>query len=178
MAVIEQRYAAALADLVARGDIAAADLARDLRQVSAMLAESAGLATVLVSPAVNWPHKRAVIEALAARAQLAPITRNFLLVVAQRGRAARIPGIARALDQLLLERRGIVRAEVASARALSAAERLALEQALARRLGRQLETHYRLQPDLVGGFVARVGDDVYDASILGRLQRLRHQLTA
>ncbi len=178
MGVIEQRYAEALADLVARGSVAAADLARDLEQVAAMLAEPTGLATVLASPAVNWPHKRAALEALAGRAQLAPVTRNFLLVVAQRGRAARIPGIVRAFEELLLERRGIVRAEIASARPLSAAERAALEQALARRLGRQLEPRYRVQPDLVGGFVARVGDDVYDASILGRLQRLRHQLTA
>jgi F-type H+-transporting ATPase subunit delta len=178
MAIIEQRYANALADLVARGDIAAGDLARDLGQVSAMLAESTGLATVLTSPAVNWLHKRAVIDALAARAQLAPITRNFLLVVAQRGRAGRIAAIAHALEALLLERRGIVRAEVSSARILSAGERAMLEQTLARRLGRQLEAHYRLQPDLVGGFLARVGDDVYDASILGRLQRLRHRLTA
>ncbi len=178
MGVIEQRYAEALADLVARGGVPAAEISRDLAQVGAMLAERNGLATVLASPAVNWPRKRAVLDALAAGAQLAPITRNFLLVVVQRGRTARIPGIARALEQLLLERRGIVRAEIASARTLSAAERAALEQALAHRLGRQLEPHYRLQPDLVGGFIARVGDDVYDASILGRLQRLRHQLTA
>ncbi|MGN6592467.1 MAG: F0F1 ATP synthase subunit delta [Terriglobales bacterium] len=45
-----------------------------------------------------------------------------------------------------------------------------------RQLGRKLQTRYATDPELVGGFVAQVGDQVYDGSIRGRLERLRQAL--
>lgn len=176
MAAIEQRYAQALADLVDSGAIAAATLQRELRDLATMVAESPALRTVLASPAVTWPQKQALLEALTSKSKLSRLTRNFLLVTAQRDRIAYLGGIEQAFEQILLDQQGIVRAEVASARALAKAERAAIERELSSRLGRKLETRYRTDPDLVGGFIARVGDQVYDGSLRGRLQRLRQTL--
>jgi len=176
MAAVEQRYAQALADLVAKGAIPADTLRRELGLVAATVRASAPLRLVLSSPAVAWEQKKPVLETMAARLGLSRLTRNFLLVAAERGRAGHLEGIDAAFEQLLLEREGIVKAEIASARSLSAAERSAIESELARRLGRKLDTRYRTDAALVGGFVARVGDQVYDGSIRGRLDRLRHHL--
>ncbi|MGH9481170.1 MAG: ATP synthase F1 subunit delta [Terriglobales bacterium] len=178
MAVIEQRYAQALADLADKGAIQAATLQRELRELAAMMAESPALRRILASPALAWPQKQALLEVLAAKSKISCLTRNFLLVAAQRGRLGRLEGIEQAFEQLLLDRQGIVRAEVSSARVLSKPERTAIERELSNRLGRKLEARYRTEPELVGGFVARVGDQVYDGSLRGRLDRLRQGLLA
>lgn len=178
MAVIEKRYATALTELVAAGKVGAEELLESLDRFVAVLASSAALREVLDSPAVTWEEKRGVLEALAARLQMAPMARNLLLVVAQRGRMSRLGGIAAALrHQLLLERQGIVQTEIVSARELTAAERGAIEKELAAQVGLKLQAAYRRDENLLGGFVARVGDQVFDGSIRGRLQRLRQALT-
>lgn len=176
MAAVEQRYAQALADLVGRGAIPADALRRELGLVAATVQASAPLRLVLASPAVAWEQKRPVLEAIAAKLGLSRLTRNFLLVTAKRGRAGHLDGIDAAFEQLLLEREGIVKAEIASARSLSAGERASIEAELSRHTGRKLDARYRTEAALVGGFVARVGDQVYDGSIRGRLERLRHHL--
>ncbi|MGH9466281.1 MAG: ATP synthase F1 subunit delta [Terriglobales bacterium] len=176
MAAVEQRYARALLDLVVRQDIAAETLRRELAQVAEVVASSQPLRLVLASPVVTWERKRALLETLAQRLGLGRLTRNFLLVAAQRDRMQYLGGIARAFEQLLLEQQGIVTAEVASARALSDEERAGVEQQLQKRLGRKLRIQFRTDPELVGGFRAQVGDQVYDGSIRGRLQRLRAAL--
>lgn len=178
MGVIEQRYAQALADLTAKGVIEAGTLRNELDAVAATLRESEPLRAVLASPAVHWEQKHGLLNALAERARWSKTTRNFLLVAARRGRAARLEGIIDAFEQLLLEREGIVQGEVTSARELAPEERAAIESGLAQRLGRQLQIHYRVDDALVGGFLARVGDQVFDGSIAGRLDRLRSALIA
>ncbi|HXR98053.1 MAG TPA: ATP synthase F1 subunit delta [Terriglobales bacterium] len=176
MAVIEQRYAQALTDLVARGDIDADKLRRELATLTQVVESSPALTTVLASPAVAWEKKLAVLDALAARLQLSRLTRNFLVVAAQRGRISLLAGIDRAFEQLRLQTQGIVKAQILSARELGQAERAAIERQLSLSLGRKLETQYATDASLVGGFLARVGDQVYDGSIRGRLDRLRQNL--
>ncbi|MGH9476116.1 MAG: ATP synthase F1 subunit delta [Terriglobales bacterium] len=176
MAAVEQRYARALADLVARGDMPAGQLQSELAQVAAMVDSSPQLRVVLASPAVPWERKKGLLDTLAQKLGVSRLTRNFLLVAAERDRAGHIGGMEKAFEQILLEQQGVVIAEIASARSLSAAERQALEAELEKQLGRKLRTHFRTDPELVGGFRAQVGDEVYDGSIRGRLQRLRQSL--
>lgn len=176
MAAVEQRYARALADLVAKGDLPAEQLRAELAQVAGMVEASAPLRVVLASPAVPWERKKALLGILAQKLGVSRLTRNFLLVVAERDRAGHLGGIEKAFEQMLLDQQGVVIAEVASARSLSQAERQALEAQLEKRLGRKLRTRYRTDPELVGGFRAQVGDQVYDGSLRGRLQRLRQAL--
>lgn len=178
MALIDERYAQALLDLIADGKANADVLRRELEQFVRLLEESRPLHAVLASPAVSRPQKLAVLDALVERLHVSRLTRNFLAVATERGRAAQLPGIVRAFERLWLERSGVRRAEIVSARPLSAEERVAIEQALAAVSAATIEASYRQDEDLIGGFVARVGDTVYDGSLRGRLNRLRQQLTA
>jgi F-type H+-transporting ATPase subunit delta len=176
MAAIEQRYARALADLAFSSRADTEKLRADLLAVSQTLAASRPLRMVLASPAVAWEKKRAILDALAAKLGLAPLTRNFLLVAGERGRAGHIQGMEQAFEQILLDRAGVVRATVTSARELSAQQQNEIASVLERRLGRKLQTRYATDPELVGGFIAQVGDQVYDGSLRGRLERLRQAL--
>ena len=176
MAVIEQRYAQALAELVANGVIPADTLGRELAELTATVRASAALRTVLASPAVRWEDKVALLDRLAAAAGFSRLTRNFMVVATQRGRITHLDGIEQEFEQILLRQLGIVRAEVTSARPLSPEESAGIERHLAERLGKKLQTTFLTDPALLGGFIARVGDQVYDGSIGGRLQRLQHAL--
>jgi F-type H+-transporting ATPase subunit delta len=77
---------------------------------------------------------------------------------------------------VLDERRGFERADVTSAAPLSEASHTSLEAQLSRLTGKRLRTHYSVNPELVGGVVARIGSTVYDGSVRGQLEALRRRL--
>jgi F-type H+-transporting ATPase subunit delta len=67
--------------------------------------------------------------------------------------------------------------EVTSAVELDASLVASIESRIKEATGRQVETTHKVDPDIIGGLVLRVGNKVLDASVSGRLQRLRRQLT-
>jgi F-type H+-transporting ATPase subunit delta len=103
---------------------------------------------------------------------------NLVGLLVERRRVALLPKVADAFRRLIYARRNIVEAEVASAAPLTEAERAALRERLARLVGRRVELRERLDPGLLGGLVVRIGDRLYDASVRGRLERLRNRLIA
>ena len=116
---------------------------------------------------------RAVRE-LAGAAGLQTLTTEFLARVEAAGALERLGDILDECDRLERDRAGILRAEIATARPLDDARKADLARRLA--AGRPLEISYREDPGLLGGFVARVGERVYDGSVAGRLARLRRRL--
>ena len=178
MAAVDQRYAQALMDLVAEGKADAAVLQRELEDFAAMLRESQPLLLALASPAVDGKAKLGLIDALVQQARLSHLTRNFLAVAVDRGRIAAVPAIAREFEEMLLRQQGVVRAQVSSARALTAEEKTEIERELVAVTGQRIRATYAHDQHLIGGFVARVGDTIFDGSVRGRLQRLRTTLMA
>jgi F-type H+-transporting ATPase subunit delta len=79
-------------------------------------------------------------------------------------------------ESLATRRRQLLLAHVRSAVELNADERAKLEHTLARRFGDTVETEYEVDPSLIGGIVVRVGDEVIDGSLAGRLAALRERL--
>lgn len=99
-------------------------------------------------------------------------------LLVERRRVGLLPRVAEAYRRLLYARWGIVEAEVVSAVPLTEAERDALRERLEQLAGRRVELRERVDPGLLGGLVVRIGDRLYDASVRGRLERLRTQLIA
>jgi F-type H+-transporting ATPase subunit delta len=172
-----QRYATAAFDVAAGSGeldqwLASLDeLTRILRMPSAR--------SIFASPAVSVSDKRAAIERLLPNAP--PMLRNFLGILADRDRLDEVPGIAEALQELVNRRRGIVTADVTTAVPLDAE----MEQTIAARLAtylrrdpQKVSIRARVDPDIIGGVLARVGDQVIDDSIRGRLERLRAALAS
>ncbi|MGH9518558.1 MAG: F0F1 ATP synthase subunit delta, partial [Terriglobales bacterium] len=89
---IDRRYAQALADLVAKGAIPADVARRELAELATLVSESVPLRTVVASPAVSWEKKVALLDAVAAKAGVSRISRNFMIVTAQRGRFGHLNG--------------------------------------------------------------------------------------
>jgi F-type H+-transporting ATPase subunit delta len=177
MRAVAENYADALAD-VALSQNAAEDVGRELADFLALMQESPELGVLLRSPAVARTNKHAVVEKLAAQMGAGRTLRNFLFVVINQRRVALLPEIQAAFRAQLYERRGITRADVASARELNDAQKEQLQKTLERISGRRIEAQYRLEPALIAGTVVRVGSTIYDGSVRTQLERLRARLAS
>ncbi|HJV05526.1 MAG TPA: ATP synthase F1 subunit delta [Actinomycetota bacterium] len=121
-------------------------------------------------------RKRAVLEeVLGGRAN--PHTINLLAFVAESGRARELEAIVDQLAQLAAERRQSAVAEVRTAVPLDANRRTRLARALEKATGKKIEMKVVVDPSVVGGVVARVGDQVIDGSVRRRLELARERLS-
>jgi F-type H+-transporting ATPase subunit delta len=169
---LAERYAAALFELAdERHALDAA--AADLRELRAMLDESGDLLRLIRSPVLSRAEQGKAIEAIAARASLSPLTRDFLAVVARNRRLFAVPAMIEAFLDKLAERRGEVIAEVAAAQPLTEAQQNALSEHLRRVVGSRVTIDLFVDRSLLGGMVVKVGSRMVDGSLRGQLQRLR-----
>jgi F-type H+-transporting ATPase subunit delta len=175
---VASRYARALGDILTgpNAGVSADDAVSQLRQFAAMQDGSVELQNVMASPAVTPGRKKAVAAKLGEMLGFGKILRNFLFVLIDHRRMGILGEILDALEALLDERRGIVRATVTSARGLDDGQRQAVEVALGRLTGKQVFGKYEVDGALIGGLVARVGSRVYDGSVRGQLQAMRGRL--
>jgi F-type H+-transporting ATPase subunit delta len=121
-------------------------------------------------------NKKALVrDVLGERAN--PNTLNALGFLIDQGRTREIGAIVQALTDFAAERRAHQLAEVRSAVPLDEEQRDRLAEALSRATGRQVEVKVVVDPTVVGGLVAKVGDEVFDGSIRSRLEEARGRLT-
>lgn len=177
---IATRYANALVEAVMNpgSGVEPSNAVEQLRTFQSVVESSSDLRNVLASPAVSMPRKRAVITSLAERLDLPRIIRNFLLVLNDHRRSGAIAEVTAAFDVLLDERLGFVRAEIVSARKLEPEQESALSNELTNLTGKRVRMHFGVDPELIGGVVARIGSTVYDGSVRGQLSSMAHRLTA
>jgi F-type H+-transporting ATPase subunit delta len=103
---------------------------------------------------------------------------NLVRLLLRRGRIRLASGIAREFRRLVQRASGIVPATVMSASELSPAEEAAIRARLEKMTGGKVELAFELDPSLIGGVAVRIGDRMIDASVRGRLERLREHLMA
>jgi F-type H+-transporting ATPase subunit delta len=169
------RYARALFDVVRkRGDLAKADA--ELTALADLIRDHAELARVAANPAVPAARKRAMIDALAGRLGPSTEVRNLVLLLAERDRLLLLPAVAAAFHSRVLDHQGIVRAELTTAAPIDEAQRTALEASLGGATGQTVRLTTKVDPDIIGGAVTRVGSVVYDASVARQLERLKSKL--
>jgi F-type H+-transporting ATPase subunit delta len=131
------------------------------------------LGALLENPEVDSETKAGVIRDLLADAEL---VRNFLLLVVEKGRAGELPEIAREFDQLVARAEGRLDVELTTAVELTDDEASDILRQIESASGRRIEATRGVDPDLIGGFILQAGTFRVDASVRGRLDRLRHQL--
>jgi F-type H+-transporting ATPase subunit delta len=169
---LAERYAAALFDL-ADERRALDEVAADLRQLRAMLAASSDFSRLIRSPVLSRDVQARAIGVLAASAEFSSVVRDFLAVVARNRRLFAIPAMIEAFLAKLAARRGEVSAQVTAAQALSEAQLRALDEQLRRSIGSKVSVDVRVDPELIGGMIVKVGSRMVDGSVKSRLQRLQ-----
>jgi F-type H+-transporting ATPase subunit delta len=172
---VSRRYARALFSIgVDRGS--AEQLGKELDAVSDLWTGSAELREAVANPVFKASEKRAVMQTLLPRVAPTADVQKFVLLLLERGRLPSVANIARAYREMADVHAGRVRAHVTSAQPLTAAELERVKQSLARRTGKQVLVEASVDPALIGGVVARVGDLVLDGSIRTQLGSLRDKL--
>jgi F-type H+-transporting ATPase subunit delta len=170
------RYAKALFDVVIEEKADLAKVDQDLNAVVAMIKASPDLAEASNRGAVTDAQRQSMIEAVSkAMALSAPVTK-MLVLLAKTRKLNLIPDLAAAYRERLLSHQNIVRAEVTSAAPLSPEKTKALADSLSKVTGKQVEISVSVDPELLGGVVARIGSTVYDGSVKTQLTRLRQEL--
>ena len=129
----------------------------------------------LETPRVTPEQKKAALQqALAGRAPEMFV--RFVMVLADKRRQALLPEIAQAYRDLVDARMGRVRVHVTISHAPDAALQAEIGNTLADRLGKTVIPTFTVDPDLLGGMVVRVGDQILDGSVRTRAAQLRRRM--
>lgn len=164
---------------------AAFAVARDSNQLDAWLGALKQASSIydnhaaelfLTSPVESADKKRAVLHELLPG--ILPEVERFLGILTHRDRLELVPEITIVFERLLNEHRGIAVAQVTTAVPIDERQKTLIASRLSRRLGKTVVLEPRVDPEILGGVVAQVGDNVIDGSVRGRLERLRRTLTA
>lgn len=170
---IARRYADA-AFAVAKEDGDTAVWISDLNRVADRLNADREIREYFRDPNYSHEEKMSALEVVFGNLQ--PHVLNLLRELVSRQRFHLVPQILGEFARLEREARGVRDAHVTVARDVTDEERQTISRELSARVGGQVEVHLNVDPSLLGGIVVRVGDQVYDASVSTRLQRLRQEL--
>ena len=173
MAVAQRMYARALFEAAQEADRVDA-VSSDLGALATAGDEVPELRAFLRNPQIEPEGKAAALEQLAAGAD--ELVRNFVRLVAEKGRAGELPEIAKELDALVARAQNRLAVELTTSYELSEEEAQSIVQTIEKASGRSVEATRTVDPDLIGGMILQAGSLRVDASVRGRLERLRREL--
>ncbi len=172
---VGKRYARAILDLATeQQQVERAGL--ELSQLSALWSESRDLRELFANPSFSAETRKGVLSQVLARAAISPLVRSSVLYLADCGRLAALPDVARLFGELASAQAGTVRALVTSASPLNEAYYSHLQRVLEQVTGKKVSIEKQLDPSLIAGVVTRVGDRVFDGSLRARLDEIRETL--
>ena len=175
MAVAHRVYAEAL--LEAAQDAGRVEAVREeFGDFVAAVQASDELRSLLRNPQIEPHVKRDALAAALAEAD--PLVRNFLLLLAEKGRIAEVEEMQRELERLIAAQERVLELELTTAIELSDDEAARVVGQIEKASGRKVEATRSVDPDLIGGIVIQAGSQRLDASVRGRLDQLRQELTA
>ncbi|MDP9260433.1 MAG: ATP synthase F1 subunit delta [Actinomycetota bacterium] len=132
------------------------------------------LRNVLRNPQLESSAKASILSDIAGDDE--PLFKNFLLLIAEKGRAGELEDIAHEFERLIAREERRLTVELTTARELTDDEAKAIVAQIEKAAGRTVEATRSVDPDLVGGIVLQAGSYRVDASVRGRLERLRQTL--
>ncbi len=145
----------------------------EVSSLAALFTGSAELRQALENPVFQMSQRRRVLERLLPQVAPSPDVQKFALLLLERRRITLLPRIAEAFSRLTDERLGRLRATITSPKALDAGTVASVTRALESRTGKKILAETRIDPGLIGGIVAQVGDLIFDGSLRARLDALR-----
>ena len=151
-----------------------ADVQQQVGRLRDAVAEADDLRGLLDNPEVDSRAKGDVLAKVAAGAD--ELVVNFVRVIAEKGRAAELPQIVRELDVLVAEEERVLDVELTTAHELTDEFFKSVVDRIEQASGRKVQASRSVDPDLIGGIVLQAGSMRLDASVRGRLERLRQEL--
>jgi len=170
---VARRYAEAALEL-AEEQNQGERLAADLEVVWKVMKESREFIALLKSPVISKDKKRALLAEI-FRSKLSVFTFNFLNLIVDKGREDVLDDIIKEYYKLRDDRLGIVTLEVRAATELTKDQQQTIVKRFEGITRKKIRVAFSIDKQLKGGFVARVGDTVYDGSVRRQLELLRER---
>jgi F-type H+-transporting ATPase subunit delta len=168
------RYALAILDLAT--ELRYVDrVAEDFTLLNEAMQSSRELKNFFRSPIINRQKKKTIVTEL-FQSKVSKPTMNFLSLITTKGREELLADIVDEFVKLNEERRNILRIGVESAMELSSTQQTQLTKFLETRTKKTIRMQAHIDAALKGGFIVRIGDTVWDASIRRQLERMQKSL--
>ena len=130
------------------------------------------LNAVFASPRVETPAKEAMLDK-AFGGKMSPILLQSLKVMARHGRLDCLHSVAKAARQIYNAESGRVEVVVRTAHPLDATLQKNIVASLTAKLGKEIDLRTEVKPEMLGGLIVKVGDTLFDGSVVSRLERMR-----
>ncbi|MFH0992162.1 MAG: ATP synthase F1 subunit delta [bacterium] len=173
---VARRYALALMGM-AEEQRTLDRLAGDLQVLDQTIRSSREFSMILKSPVISKEKKRIVFAELFKK-HLDAVSMDFLNLLAEKGREDVLPRIIQEFFRLNDERLGIVTLELKAATELSADQQRSVQQRFEQMTKKKIRISFTLDKALKGGFIARVGDTVYNGSVQRQLELMHKRFTS
>mgnify|MGYP000201854339 CR=1 FL=1 len=172
---IMRRYARSLAEVARENGVTDA-IRHDFRGLLVVSRSVPEFLAAMRNPVVPQEAKQAIVDDLSRRFGFQDYFARFLRVLVEHHRIVHVDAIGEMFDEEADALSGVVRARVATARALEPARRDRLAADLRRILDRNVAVEAAVDPALIGGLRVQVGGTVYDGSVRSQLDRLKRRL--
>jgi F-type H+-transporting ATPase subunit delta len=170
-------YATALMSLAQTHDLTE-EIGENMRSLLDLLKESEELRSLLANPLIKADAKKSIVDQIVGE-QVHPYTRNFLKLLVDRRRILFLAGICQQYLAMLRKLNQTVLAEVTSAVELNEDQQQAVKDRVkAMTNANQVELEVKLDNQLIGGVIIKVGSQVIDASLRGQLRRIGMSLSS
>lgn len=169
-------YARAIMDVAKT--VQSATVVRDeLARFEQARAGARDLADVYANPGIDTDTKLKITSSITQRLGAGELSSRVLEVLIRNRRINDLGSIIEALAEIIRQATGTLAADVRAAHQLTPDEEAALARTLEEKFGSKIEVSVTTDPTLLGGFIAKVGSEVYDASVSGKINRFRESLT-
>ncbi|MEM1348211.1 MAG: ATP synthase F1 subunit delta [Myxococcota bacterium] len=169
---VAKRYAQALLDLGVEQEAFEA-YGEQLGALAGAFTQSHDFRSTMLDPSVGLEDRKAIMAQIADKYSMAPMVKNFSLLLLDKDRLRYLEAIASEYQRLADEFAGRVRGVVTSAQPLNTAQVAKLEKNLSRMTGKTVALRQEIDESLLGGVVARVGSVVLDGSVHTQLESMR-----
>ncbi len=146
----------------------------ELADLVAAFGDVPELAAMLDNPELESSRKADVLDQVLGGAD--ELVRNFVRLVIEKGRAGELPEISTELDALVNAEEKTLDVTLTTAQELSDADFERILGDIEKKSGRKVQATRTVDPELIGGIVLQAGSMRLDASVRGRLERLRQEL--
>lgn len=168
-------YAQAIMDVTGSPENASA-VRKELAVFAEALQGSPELRELYANPAIDEATRIQITRNLAGKMKVSELGLRTLEVLVKNHRINDLDAILEALASYVNSRLGIAVAEVRTAKALSPDETAQLVDTLSKKVGKRVELDVQTDPELLGGFVVRIGSEIWDASVIGKINKFRESL--
>ncbi|MBI1333443.1 MAG: ATP synthase F1 subunit delta [Armatimonadetes bacterium] len=171
---VSRRYATALFES-AKDSKVVASVEADLVTIESLLTNDGDFRAFILSPGRDRTEKITLFDKVFGD-RITALTCRFVKLMLEKRREEELPGIRAEFSELRRADEGTISATVTSAVELTKAEQKQIDEKLAAKLGKKVETQFEIDPSLIGGVRVAYGDFIIDGSVRGSLNRLRDTL--